>query len=107
MDSINQPTPDTTITRDVTRLSEKTGNIYETVMIIAQRANQISTEIKELNARLEEFSNFTDTLEETFENREQIEISRHYERQPKATLVAIKEFEDDETFYRKAEVPEE
>ena len=108
MDSINQPTPDTTITRDVTRLSEKTGNIYETVMIIAQRAYQISTEIKkELNARLEEFSIFTDTLEETFENREQIEISRHYERQPKATLVAIKEFEDDETFYRKAEVPEE
>ena len=77
-------------------------------MIIAQRANQISTEVKkELNARLEEFSTFTDTLEETFENREQIEISRYYERQPKPTLVAIREIEDGETFYKKAEEPQE
>ena len=86
MDNKKQPVPDTTITRDLSKLSAPTGNIYETVIIIAKRANQIATEVKkELNSRLEEFSNFADTLEETFENREQIEISRFYERQPKPT----------------------
>ncbi|MFY9115577.1 MAG: DNA-directed RNA polymerase subunit omega [Bacteroidales bacterium] len=103
MNTKKHPVADTTITRDLTKLSEETGNIYETVMIIAQRANQIATEVKkELSSRLEEFATFTDTLEETFENREQIEISRYYERQPKPTLVAIKEFEDGDTFYRRA-----
>ncbi|HPS25247.1 MAG: DNA-directed RNA polymerase subunit omega [Bacteroidales bacterium] len=106
MDNKKQPVPDTTITRDLSKLSAPTGNIYETVIIIAKRANQIATEVKkELNSRLEEFSNFADTLEETFENREQIEISRFYERQPKPTLVAIKEFEDAETFYKIVEEP--
>ena len=90
-----------TITRDLIDLSRPTGNIYESVMIMAKRANQIAAEVKqELSAKLEEFSNFADTLEETFENSEQIEISRHYEKLPKPTLIAIKEFQNDEIYYR-------
>lgn len=89
-----------TITRDLIDLSRPTGNIYESVMIMAKRANQIAAEVKqELSAKLEEFSNFADTLEETFENREQIEISRHYEKLPKPTLIAIKEFQNNEIYY--------
>lgn len=73
-------------------------------MIIAKRANQISANVKqELSQKLEEFSNYADTLEETFENREQIEISKHYERLPKPTLVAIEEFRNNEIYYRKVE----
>ena len=84
--------PTNTITRNLSELAKPTGNIYETVMIIAKRANQISANVKqELSQKLEEFSNYADTLEETFENREQIEISKHYERLPKPTLVAIEE----------------
>jgi len=108
MESKKTPVPDTTVTRDLSQLSEKTGNIYQTVMIVAQRANQIAAEVKkELNSRLEEFPNFADTLEETFENREQIEISRHYERQPKPTLISIKEFEEGETYYKVVEEPKD
>ena len=71
--------PTNTITRNLSELAKPTGNIYETVMIIAKRANQISANVKqELSQKLEEFSNYADTLEETFENREQIEISKHY-----------------------------
>ena len=93
-----------TITRELSKLAAPTGNIYESAMIMAKRANQISAEIKqELSAKLEEFSNFADTLEETFENREQIEISRHYEKLPKPSLTAIKEFEEGKIFYRGAE----
>lgn len=104
MEKKRQKIENTTVTRNLADLSEKTGNIYETTIIIAKRANQIAAEVKkELNEKLEEFSNYADTLEETFENREQIEISRHYERLPKATLVAIKEFESDELVYRKAD----
>ena len=85
-------------------MAKPTGNIYETVMIIAKRANQISANVKqELSQKLEEFSNYADTLEETFENREQIEISKHYERLPKPTLVAIEEFRDGEIYYRKVD----
>jgi len=96
-----------TVTRDLSKLSAPTGNIYESVMIMAKRANQIAAEMKqELNAKLEEFSSYADTLEETFENREQIEISRYYERQPKATLLAVSEFEGDKIYYRKIETPQ-
>lgn len=98
--------PDNTISREVVKLSEPTGNIYESVMIIAKRANQIAAALKkELSEKLEEFSqgNVADTLEETYENREQIEISRHYERLPKPTLTAIKEFQDGEIYWRKIE----
>ncbi len=108
MDSKKTPVPDTTVTRDLSKLSEKTGNIYQTVMIVAQRANQIASDVKkELNSRLEEFSNFADTLEETFENREQIEITRFYERQPKPTLIAIKEFEEGGTYHKVVEEPKD
>ena len=93
-----------TVTRNLSDLAEPTGNIYESVMVIAKRSNQIAADVKqELSAKLEEFSSFADTLEETFENREQIEISRHYEKLPKPTLVAIKEFENSEIYYRKIE----
>ncbi len=93
-----------TVTRNLADLAEPTGNIYESVMVIAKRSNQIAADVKqELSAKLEEFSNFADTLEETFENREQIEISRHYEKLPKPTLVAIKEFQNGEVYYRKIE----
>lgn len=93
-----------TITRELKDIAAPTGNVYESTMIIAKRANQIAAEIKqELSHKLEEFSNYADTLEETFENREQIEISRYYERLPKPTLTAIKEFEEGKIYYRKAE----
>ncbi len=96
--------PTNTITRNLSELAKPTGNIYETVMIIAKRANQISANVKqELSQKLEEFSNYADTLEETFENREQIEISKHYERLPKPTLVAIEEFRNNEIYYRKVD----
>ncbi len=93
-----------TETRNLAEIATPTGNVYESTIIIAKRANQIAAQVKqELSQKLEEFSNYADTLEETFENREQIEISKHYERLPKATLLAINEFENKEIFYRKAE----
>ena len=96
--------PTNTITRDIKNLAEPTGNIYETVVILSKRANQIAlAEKKELNKKLEDFRGERDaTKEEVFENKEQIEISKYYERQPKPDLVAISEFENDELFYRKA-----
>ncbi|MFA6334370.1 MAG: DNA-directed RNA polymerase subunit omega [Bacteroidales bacterium] len=101
---IKKQVPNNTITRDLSKLSAPTGNIYQSTMIIAKRANQIAAEVKqELSQKLEEFSNFADTLEETFENREQIEISRYYEKLPKPTLMAISEFEENQIYYRKIE----
>ena len=87
---IKKNIPNNTITRKLVDLDHETGNIYETVNILARRANQISTELKtELNRKLADFSSPTDTsMEETFENREQIEISRYYERLPKPTIIA-------------------
>ena len=94
----------TTVTRDLHRLDADTNNIYQTVMIVAKRANQISVELKhELNRKLEEFAYYTDNLEEVFENREQIEISKYYERLPKPTLIATQEFLDDDIYYRMSE----
>jgi len=107
MDNKKTPVINNTVTRDLSKLSLPTNNIYESVMIMAKRANQIAAEMKqELNAKLEEFSSYADTLEETFENREQIEISRYYERQPKPTLLAINEFEGEKIYYRKIESPQ-
>ena len=94
----------TTVTRDLNQLDRETNNIYQTVMIVAKRANQISVELKqELNRKLEEFAYYTDNLEEVFENREQIEISKYYERLPKPTLIATQEFLDDDIYYRMSE----
>ncbi len=99
--------PNNTVTRNLADFAAPTGNVYESVMIIAKRSNQIAADIKqELNHKLEEFSNYADTLEETFENREQIEISKYYERLPKPVLIATKEFQDGKIFYRKAEKSE-
>jgi DNA-directed RNA polymerase subunit K/omega len=96
--------PVTTVTQDVRGLNKGTENIYETVMIVAKRANQISVEMKhELNRKLEEFAYYTDNLEEVFENREQIEISRYYERLPKPSLIALQEYIDDEIYHRLSE----
>ncbi len=96
--------PATTVTQDIRNLSRETGNIYESVMIVSRRANQISVEMKqELNRKLEEFAYYTDNLEEVFENREQIEISKFYERLPKPTLIALQEYLDDEIYFRVAE----
>nr|WP_314440070.1 DNA-directed RNA polymerase subunit omega [uncultured Porphyromonas sp.] len=92
--------PTNTISRDMVSLSKDTENIYETVMIIAKRANQIAQETKqELEAKLQEFAVYTDENQEVFENEEQIELSRQYERLPKPTLIAAKEYEDGELYY--------
>ena len=92
--------PTNTISRDMVSLSKDTENSYETVMIIAKRANQIAQETKqELEAKLQEFAVYTDDQQEMVENEEQIEISRQYERMPKATLIAAKEYEDGELYY--------
>ena len=96
---VNAPT--NTISRDMSSLSENVGNVYETVKIIAKRANQISAEIKsELDKKLVEFSSLNENIEEVFENREQIEISRYYEKLPKAVLIATQEFIEDKIYYR-------
>jgi len=93
--------PGSTTTLDLQTLDETTNNIYESIVITAKRANQISVDIKqELSRKLEEFAYYTDNLEEVFENREQIEISRFYERLPKPGLMALQEFLDDEVYYR-------
>ena len=101
MDYKKSKAPVTTLTRDLAELDTETGNIYQTVMIVAKRANQIAIEMKqELNRKLEEFAYYTDNLEEVFENREQIEISKFYERLPKPTLIALQEFMDGQIYYR-------
>jgi len=91
-------------TRDVNELKGKTGNIYESIAIIAKRANQINITLKEeLHNKLEEFASHTDSLEEIHENKEQIEISRAYERMPNPALLATAEFLEDKVYYRKNE----
>ena len=89
------------ITRDLNELAKNTGNLYESVSIISKRARQISAQVKEeLTTKLAEFATTVDNLEEIFENREQIEISRFYERMPKSTTVATEEFLNGELTYR-------
>ncbi len=92
----------TTITRDTNQLYEKVqGNLFEAVVLLSKRSNQISREMKEeLNQKLEEFGTHQDNLEEVFENREQIEISRHYERLPKAPAIAIQELLEEKVYFR-------
>ena len=91
----------TTVTRNLDDLYAPTGNIYETIVILAKRANQVNVELKhELSSKLEDFSSYTDNLEEVFENREQIEISRFYEKLPKSSLISLQEFMDNEVYYR-------
>lgn len=100
---VKKKVPSNTITRDIKYLAEPTGNIYETVVLLYKRANQIAlAEKKELAKKLEDFRTDRDTMDEVFENREQIEISKYYEKLHKPDLIAISEFEDGELYYRMA-----
>ena len=100
---VKKKVPSNAITRDIKYLAEPTGNIYETVVLLYKRANQIAlAEKKELAKKLEDFRTDRDTMDEVFENREQIEISKYYEKLPKPDLIAISEFEDGELYYRMA-----
>ncbi|MBL4593054.1 MAG: DNA-directed RNA polymerase subunit omega [Flavobacteriales bacterium] len=91
----------TTVTRNMDEIEEVTGNIYESLVVVSKRSNQIAVDLKEeLIAKLAEFASTTDNLEEIFENREQIEISRFYERLPKTNAMALKEFLDDKVYFR-------
>jgi len=101
MDYKKSNAPSTTITRDMMSLSSDTGNVYETVRIIGKRANQIGVEMKQdLDRKLQEFASYNDNLEEVFENREQIEISRYYEKLPKPSLLAVQEYIEGKLYYR-------
>ena len=101
MDYKRLNSPLSTVTRDMNSLSENVGNTYEAVSIIGKRANQIDQELKvELDKKLQEFASYSDSIEEVFENREQIEISRFYEKMPKPTLLATQEFIEDKIYYR-------
>ena len=101
MDYKKSKAPVNTVTRNVMDLCKDTGNIYESVAIIAKRANQISLQIKDdLSKKLAEFASYNDSLEEVFENREQIEISRYYEKLPKPSLLATQEFVDNQIYWR-------
>jgi DNA-directed RNA polymerase subunit K/omega len=91
-------------TKDLNVIKNKTGNVYESIAIVAKRANQINISLKEeLHNKLEEFASHTDSLEEIHENKEQIEISRAYERMPNPALLATQEFLEDKIYYRKNE----
>lgn len=90
-----------TVTRDTIDLEKNTNNIYESIVVLSKRANQISSSMKEeLTSKLQEFASSTDNLEEIFENREQIEISRFYEKLPKPVAIAIEELKDDQIYTR-------
>ena len=101
MDYKKTNAPITTQPHDLLELADQTGNIYETVSIIARRANQIGAEMKhDLEKKLQEFATLNDNLEEVSENREQIEISRYYEKLPKPTLIATQEYIDHKLYFR-------
>ena len=101
MDYKKTNAPSNTVTRNMMDLWEDTGNVYETVAIIGKRANQIGLEMKnELSKKLQEFASYNDNLEEVFENREQIEISRYYEKLPKPTLIATQEYMEGKVYHR-------
>ena len=101
MDFKKTNAPTNTVTRNLNDFSKDTGNVYEGVVIIGKRANQIAAQMKdELSKKLQEFGSNQDNLEEIFENDEQIQISRYYERLPKPTLIATQEFLEDKIYYR-------
>jgi DNA-directed RNA polymerase subunit K/omega len=94
-------TESTAVTRRMQDFTKGTGNVYETVVILAKRANQIGLDLKEeLNKKISEFSSSSDNLEEVFENKEQIEIAKYYEKLPKPTLMAIQEFLEEKIYHR-------
>jgi len=97
----NSEAPVTTVTFDKNQIEEQTENIYKAISIMAKRAVQVSEDLKhELIEKLEEFATFNDSLEEVFENKEQIEVSRFYEKLPKSTAIAVDEWLKDEIYYR-------
>lgn len=101
MDFKKTTAPVNTVTYDKNVIEQPTGNIYEAITIIAKRANQINSEIKkELSEKLDEFATYNDSLEEIFENKEQIEVSKFYEKLPKPQAIAIEEWNDDKIYYR-------
>lgn len=105
MESKKSKVASNTVTRDLREFDIETENIYQSVVILSKRANQIGLEIKEeLNNKLSEFTTSTDNLEEVFENREQIEIAKHYEQLPKPSLVSIAEYLNGKVYYRVPEV---
>ncbi|MDB5226864.1 MAG: polymerase Rpb6 [Bacteroidota bacterium] len=92
-------------TRNLDELAAKTGNLYKSINVISARSSQMNAKLKEeLHRKLEEFASATDNLEEVFENREQIEISRYYEKLPKTTIMALQEFLNDETYFKDKEI---
>lgn len=100
--------PTEAVTRNVKAFSRDTNNIYETTVVLSKRANQIALDIKEeLNQKIEDFATPSDNLEEVFENREQIEIARFYEKLPKPTLIAVQEFMEGKIYYRNPDKEEE
>lgn len=104
----NSTAEKTTVTRDTIELERATENIYESIVLLSKRSNQLNVSLKEeLTQKLQEFASTTDNLEEIFENREQIEISRFYERLPKPVAIAIEELMEDKIYVRKPEVEEE
>lgn len=103
----NTNAADSTVTRDMREFEAQTGNVYESCVIISKRANQIGLELKEeLTGKLNEFATHTDNLEEVFENREQIEISKFYEKLPKPNAIAMKEFLEGKVYYRNPQTEE-
>ena len=101
---LSSGTNNTVETRNLAEIKQKTGNLYESIAIVAKRANQINISIKEeLHNKLDEFASHTDSLEEIHENKEQIEISRAYERMPNPSLLATTEFMDEKVYFRKGE----
>ncbi len=102
---LNPNVPASLVTRDIDKIAAPTGNVYESIAVVAKRARQISLKMKEeLNSKLAEFASSVDNLEEVFENREQIEISRYYEKLPKATSVATDEFLGGKLMHRRGDV---
>ena len=108
MDHKNSTAANTTVTYDKNQIEAPTENIYEAITIIAKRAEQISTDLKgELVEKLEEFATYNDSLDEVFENKEQIEVSKFYERLPKSTAIAVQEWLEDRIYHRKPEENQE
>ncbi len=104
MDYKNTNAPDTTVTYNKSAVEAPTGNIYEAISIIAKRANQINTDLKkELIEKLDEFATYSDSLDEVFENKEQIEVSKFYEKLPKAHAMAVEEWLNDKVYHRESQ----
>ena len=104
MDLKKTNAPVSTVTYNRNKIDEPTGNIYEAISVIAKRAEQINTDIRrELVDKLDEFATYNDSLEEIFENKEQIEVSKFYEKLPKPHALAVQEWLDDKIYYRNTE----